>query len=379
MSRFEPKNEIELRTFSRLRLSTLWEAVQHQRKPQPTYVLAVHQKVKNFQSNSDFAAHSDSVCPVCDKVLSSKYVIKAHIKRVHQGEKPYKCPTCNKCFTQKHHLRDHEARSERRGYCLHGGADILQFENSGTSTTDVSSTQVSCPYCNKMLSSRSLSRHIDNVHRKSKPHLCKKCLQSTRGNLKHHISAIHLKIKPFECHKLTQFQFDFVVHNHNYKKKSQRCKRKAEDLKCPYCERSMGRKHDLKRHILNVHENIKPFKCPNCTQSFARKQHYVRHMERGKTRHGECLPRDFLTQTRGACSTAEQCPYCSKTISSRSNLKKHIRSIHQQLRPFQCDECKQTFAHHHHLKAHRRAAERKGRCFAARKTTEDAFKFLFLE
>ena len=88
---------------------------------------------------------------------------------------------------------------------------------------------------------------------------------------------------------------------------------------------------------------------------------------------------DFLTQTRGACSTAEQCPYCNKTISSRSNLKKHIRSIHQQLRPFQCDECKQTFAHHHHLKAHRRAAERKGRCFAARKTTEDAFKFLFLE
>ena len=46
-------------------------------------------------------------------------------------------------------------------------------------------SQVSCPHCHKMLSSRSLSRHIDNVHMKSKPYLCKKCMQ--RFAMKHHL------------------------------------------------------------------------------------------------------------------------------------------------------------------------------------------------
>ena len=94
----------------------------------------------------------------------------------------------------------------------------------------------------------------------------------------------------------------------------------------------------------------------------------------------KCLPiSDFLLRSGGGVPVGEQCPYCTKMISSRSNLKKHIRSIHQQLRPFQCGDCKQTFAHHHHLKAHRKAAERKGRCFPNRKPPDDPLKFLFLE
>ena len=56
-------------------------------------------------------------CPLCDKILSTKYKVKAHIKRVHHGEKPFKCPKCDKRFAQRHHFKDHLSRSEMRGYC----------------------------------------------------------------------------------------------------------------------------------------------------------------------------------------------------------------------------------------------------------------------
>ena len=119
--------------------------------------------------------NSMDICQL--NIVVSKALLKGELK--------------SKSQRQYHYLLHLDAPSTLGHLHPSGGADILQFENSGTSTTDVSSTQVSCPYCNKMLSSRSLSRHIDNVHRKSKPHLCKKCLQ--RFAMKHHLQNHVLK------------------------------------------------------------------------------------------------------------------------------------------------------------------------------------------
>ena len=67
---------------------------------------------------SDSTDKDDScLCPLCDKMLSTKYKVKAHIKRVHHGEKPFKCSKCEKRFAQRHHFKDHMSRSEMRGYC----------------------------------------------------------------------------------------------------------------------------------------------------------------------------------------------------------------------------------------------------------------------
>ena len=67
---------------------------------------------------SDSTDIDDScLCPLCDKILSTKYKVKAHIKRVHHGEKPFNCPKCEKRFAQRHHFKDHLSRSEMRGYC----------------------------------------------------------------------------------------------------------------------------------------------------------------------------------------------------------------------------------------------------------------------
>ncbi|RHZ68258.1 hypothetical protein Glove_296g19 [Diversispora epigaea] len=45
----------------------------------------------------------------------------------------------------------------------------------------------------------------------------------------------------------------------------------------PSCGLSFTRKHDLKRHIIGVHEDQKEFGCPYCDKTFARKDAFKRH------------------------------------------------------------------------------------------------------
>jgi len=49
-----------------------------------------------------------------------------------------------------------------------------------------------------------------------------------------------------------------------------------------------------------------------------------------------------------------KCPYedCSRILSTRYNLKKHIESHHLHIRPFKCAQCQRSFAYKHSLKHH---------------------------
>ena len=47
-----------------------------------------------------------------------------------------------------------------------------------------------------------------------------------------------------------------------------------------------------------------------------------------------------------------KCSTCDATFSKLSNLKCHIRQVHEDTRPYECTECDQKFKRKYHLKSH---------------------------
>jgi len=60
------------------------------------------------------------------------------------------------------------------------------------------------------------------------------------------------------------------------KKRKERPSTKPKPFKCPTCQQTFSRSHDLKRHIY-THTGIKPFKCEKCGKSFSRRDALNRH------------------------------------------------------------------------------------------------------
>ena len=54
---------------------------------------------------------------------------------------------------------------------------------------------------------------------------------------------------------------------------------------------------------------------------------------------------------------------CEMSFAQKGQLKRHVKVIHQQIRPFECDQCKKTFTKKNHLKGHVKAVHQKIRPF----------------
>ncbi|PVV03907.1 hypothetical protein BB560_001598 [Smittium megazygosporum] len=50
----------------------------------------------------------------------------------------------------------------------------------------------------------------------------------------------------------------------------------SRPFKCPTCDQSFSRNHDLKRHV-KIHTGVKPYKCKRCNKSFGRSDALKRH------------------------------------------------------------------------------------------------------
>jgi DNA-directed RNA polymerase subunit RPC12/RpoP len=91
------------------------------------------------------------------------------------------------------------------------------------SDSDLAEKKYICPECNRSFQRKDkLTRHVQCVHEKLKPHACTLCEQifSRKDKLKRHFSSIHMKEKPFLC-------------NH--------------------CSFATNRKDRIKTHVMSVH------------------------------------------------------------------------------------------------------------------------------
>ena len=111
------------------------------------------------------------------------------------------------------------------------------------------------------------------------------------------------------------------------------------DVKCGYCDKQFTTQQALERHW-PTHHRVKCFECPHCPNKFTRDDTLSLHIQR------------VHESSADADSSCRQCKECGKVLGCVKSLRRHERTVHGDVAPFQCDICKCSFKRRDALKQH---------------------------
>jgi len=131
---------------------------------------------------------------------------------------------------------------------------------------------------------------------------------------------------------------------------------------CTYCGEAFKLFHELSKHCDEQHLCNKSFKCEQCTKSFSSRRELKRHSWRhtGKKSHKcELCGKEYTS--KGNLSSHIQkhtgakplkCSLCPKMFNHKTLLENHIRLSHTGERPFTCKHCDKAFPTNSQLSSH---------------------------
>eukprot|EP00186_Timspurckia_oligopyrenoides_P002877 CAMPEP_0182446652 /NCGR_PEP_ID=MMETSP1172-20130603/4326_1 /TAXON_ID=708627 /ORGANISM="Timspurckia oligopyrenoides, Strain CCMP3278" /LENGTH=609 /DNA_ID=CAMNT_0024642605 /DNA_START=69 /DNA_END=1898 /DNA_ORIENTATION=- len=120
---------------------------------------------------------------------------------------------------------------------------------------------------------------------------------------------------------------------------SRRMSRSRKIFDCLTCGKQFPSRFNLKRHEMSMHSNERPFECEICLSSFKVKDHLTQHV---KVAHNTDKLQLF------------KCHLCIRetTFRTKSNLIRHVKETHENLRPFECPKCPKKFRSKFSLSRH---------------------------
>ena len=156
--------------------------------------------------------------------MKTKGALHIHLKKNHDVQGDYICDTCNETFFSRLQLKRH--------------------------INDAHSTdQVPCEHCSELFPSRDrLTKHIRKYHSEGselKPKKCIVCSETIYGTLEKHMKT----------------------HRVNGK------------IPCSRCNLTFNGTSNLKRHILELHEEKEKISCLICDSKFIRRSSMVKHLK----------------------------------------------------------------------------------------------------
>ncbi|CRK95899.1 CLUMA_CG009345, isoform A [Clunio marinus] len=218
--------------------------------------------VDHMNTHKEFRT-KDFQCQICGNSYFNKNGLRYHILKNHEKPKHLTCSLCSRTFRTEEGLKNHKSRPHR----------------------------LPCEVCGKMILNNELKRHLKIVHFKIKPYQCDNCGKK--------FSRKQPLIKHLNTHKVYR----------------------TKDFHCQICRTSFFDKHELRRHILNIHEKPKHLACSSCRKTFRTEEGLKTHMSR-------------------PCRL--ECDICGKIIS-RKELKTHFDMVHFNIKPYPCDVCGKKF------------------------------------
>ena len=254
-------------------------------------------------------------CHLCGKACQSPFVLKQHIKNVHEGIKDHKCETCGKCFGYEYILKRH-----------------IQVVHEGLKKEEI------CDLCGKVFGCpKGLKNHIERFHEKKeieKNYICDTCGKAFINNylLTDHVNYNHKGIQNYTCDLCGK---GFAAQSY-IKKHISMVHDGVKAFKCEICGKDFVNKTSVSNHIKLVHEGQRPYKCETCNKSF-KSANYLKH-------HIEAIHEGKMKYN---------CKLCEKKFGHKEALRCHVKSFHEGIR-YQCDFCSKSFTQKPHLKSHLR-------------------------
>jgi len=317
----EPKNEMNKCKICYKNYSTKYTLLRH--------VKNVHENLGSYK------------CAVCKVQFNAKSYLNAH-QRVHMENrpKPFKCHKCDfATYTKsniKKHIKTHDRIIERCDKC-----NTILYKNR---THDCS---LDCQYCGKKFSlNMTVINHIKKHHPqeiKRSLYECDicglKCYQKKYLNI--HMVKKHAdgKNQIFTCDldgKTFNLKSKLVLHMNSH----------LSSVKCDFCHIKVNINY-LKYHIINFHTGFKPpkrqpikkfipktktFQCKICSKILSTKSILKRHI----SEHNKTI----------------KCKFCDKMFGNQSRLKDHIKDIHENPDGIRCEICNKHLTHALHLRIH---------------------------
>lgn len=151
----------------------------------------------------------------------------------------------------------------------------------------------------------------------------------TALELKKHMLEMHVDLKPYTCETCGQ-----AYKNKNALEIHVGMHNGVRPFQCHYCDKSFTQKVALIRH-LPMHTGEAPYQCHQCGKRFIHHTSYNMHL---------------LSHSK---KKQYKCDICDKLLFSTSHLKRH-QKIHTGEKRFLCSHCGKRFAERYNLVAHQK-------------------------
>ena len=299
-----------------------------------THTTNVHEKKDEYK------------CSQCEEVFKTPYVLKNHIDKTHKG-RSFKCTICNielsNRLSHKFHMRNkHEGIPEKNLFRCDKCEAVYRCKKSFDRHYQIKHEEkifkYPCLICPEIYSFESaLKAHVRYDHEGKELYKCPHCDKGFR-----HKTAM-------EAHRIC------VCEN----------KPMGTNL-CVHCGRSFKRPGTLNMHIKTTHQNIK-FPCDQCDKTYSYRAKLVMHQKRiHEGEKGEICPlgcKGFFHELKRHILTVHEkknakfpCDVCGAVLTTGANLKAHIKTVHEGARAFDCNFCGRDFTTKQHRDGHLKRA-----------------------
>ncbi|XP_075990079.1 uncharacterized protein LOC142985660 [Anticarsia gemmatalis] len=310
-------------------------------------------------------------CESCLVGFNYKKSYQAHVDNKHSPERgEYCCPVCKTIFSTVESFTTHYKRHIRRYECTichKRTTDLKTMQQHYYLTHEITLKEYTCNVCGKVSNSLDIHRYHTESHKQRLQ--CPDCDKTFRhrAGLMNHRHAVHEFNNTFPCTQCDKvFRWRTSLRRH-FEEHTRKNKTTTEAPSCSMCRISFASICSYRRHLRNSLKHVSQdqlrFICDHCNRRFSDKTKLRDHIEEkhlhktfqchiclkmSKNRVG--LDQHIRNVHKGRPKD-KMCHHCGRGFPTRMQLDAHIR-MHTGERPFICEFCPTTFSQQSNLNKH---------------------------